>query len=90
MTGQALFVCLFIQVVALLEAIHTAAGVHKLLLARKERMALGANIYAKVLLGGGSLDGLTARAADRGRLVLGMDAVFHSCHLSDQTLYTTC
>ena len=75
---------LFIQIVALLEAIHTSAGIDQLLLAGKERMALGTDINAKVFLGGRRLDNFAACATDRGRLILGMNTLFHSCHLFNQ------
>ena len=72
---------LFVEIVALLEAVNTSAGIDELLLAREKRMALGANINTKILLGRGSLDNLAASTTDRCFLILGMDALFHSCHL---------
>ncbi len=69
------------DIVAFLESVNTTAGVDKLLLARKERMAVGANIHAKVFLGGGSLNNFAACATDRRLLILGMNTLFHSCHL---------
>src|SRR5699024_1779562 len=42
---------LVLQAVALLEHIHAAAGIHQLLLARKERVALGTYFDFDVLLG---------------------------------------
>ena len=72
---------LFIEIVALLEAINASAGIHKLLLACKERMALAANSPAKILFRGGSLDDLAACTTDCRFLILGVDSLFHSCHL---------
>ena len=72
---------LFVEIVTLLEAVYTSAGIDELLLAREKRMALGANINTKILLGRGSLDNLAASTTDRCFLILGMDALFHSCHL---------
>ena len=40
-------------------------------------MALGANVNDDVLLGGAGLNDIAAGTADRGLLVVGMDALFH-------------
>ena len=63
--------------VALLELIHTAAGVHQLLLAGVERVALGADFNLQLLLGGAGGEGFTAYAANDCLTVLGMDAFLH-------------
>ena len=68
---------LLIQIETLLEAINTSAGVYQLLLAREEGVALGANVNDDILLGGAGLNDIAAGTADRGLLVLGMDALFH-------------
>ena len=67
-----------LQAVLLVELVHAAAGVHQLLLAGVEGMALGVNFHSDVLLGGTGLDDLAAGAADRGALIIGMDAFFHA------------
>ena len=68
---------LLIQIETLLEAINTSAGVYQLLLTREEGVALGANVNDDILLGGAGLNDIAAGTADRGLLVLGMDALFH-------------
>ena len=68
---------LLIQIETLLEAINTSAGVYQLLLTREEGVALGANVNDDVLLGGAGLNDIAAGTADRGLLVVGMDALFH-------------
>ena len=72
---------LFAQTKTLVEAVHTAAGIVQLLLTGEERMALGTNFHADVLLGRAGRDHITAGTGDGGLLVIGMDALFHSCHL---------
>ena len=66
-----------LHAVALLEAINASAGVYQLLLTREEGVALGANVNDDVLLGGAGLNDIAAGTADRGLLVVGMDALFH-------------
>mgnify|MGYP000778871713 FL=1 len=74
-----MFTCvLFVNAVLLVELIHTAAGVNELLLAGVEGVALGADLDGDVLLRGAGLVHGAAGAADRGRLVIRMDTVFHS------------
>ena len=65
----------------LLELINASACINKLLLAGEEGMALGTNFHADILLGGAGLDHVTAGTGDGGLLVVGMDALLHSCHL---------
>jgi len=72
---------LLVQIVTLLETVYTAAGINQLLSAGKERMTLGADFYSDILLGGAGLDHFTASAANGGLLVVGMDSLFHGCHL---------
>ena len=62
----------------LLEAIHTAAAVHQLLFAGKERMALGADFYLQLRLSGTGFKRLTAYAMDDCLAILGMDFLFHA------------
>ena len=64
--------------VALLELVHAAAAVYQLLLAGKERMALGANFHLQLLLGRTGLKRLTAYATDGCLAILGMDFLFHA------------
>ena len=63
------------------EAVHASAGIDQLLLARVERMALGADFHVDLGLGGAGLDDVAARAGDGAVNVLGMDTLFHSFHL---------
>ena len=75
--GLLLKVRLSVDAVTLLEAVYTSAGVYQLLLTREEGVALGANVNDDILLGGAGLNDIAAGTADRGLLVLGMDALFH-------------
>ena len=77
--GTALYFCrLFAQIEALVETINAAAGIHQLLLAGKERMALGADFDADLGDSGDGLQRVTAGAANYSRAILGMDAFFHA------------
>ena len=67
-----------LDAVLLVELIDAAAGIDELLLAGVERVALGADLDGDVLLRGAGLIHGAAGAADRGRLVIRMDTVFHS------------
>src|ERR687897_1734677 len=60
-----------------LEALHSAAGVHQLLLARVERVARGAHVDVDLRLRRAGLELVAAGAADVGRNVLGMDTGLH-------------
>ena len=72
---------LLVQTELLVEAADTAAGIDHLLLTGVEGMALGANLHTDVLLGGTSLDHVTASAADGGQLIVRMDSCLHYIHL---------
>ena len=61
--------------------IHPARGIHKFLLAGKERVALGTYLYADIRLSGTRVDGLAAGADNHAVLVTGMNFVFHLCLL---------
>jgi len=75
---RAAYCCrVFLHAVPLLEAIHTAAGIHQLLLAGEEGVTLGADVHAHLLLDGAGFKGLAAYAAHSGFLVLGMDVFLH-------------
>ena len=70
------------SVETLVEALDTAAGIDQLLLAREERVALGADFNLDVLFGGEHLDDVAAVAGDRGFLAIRMDAFLcHGFHL---------
>ena len=66
-----------IELESLLESVNTSAGINELLLAGKERMAVGANIHTKILFGGGSLERSAASALYHGGLIVGMDSLLH-------------
>ena len=66
---------------AAVEAVHTSAGINQLLLARVERMALGANFHVDLGLGGAGLDHVAACAGNGAVNVVGMDTLFHLIHL---------
>ena len=71
-----------LHAVTLLEAVHTSASVHQLLLARVERMALGANVDAHLLLDRAGLKGFAADAANNALAVIRMDLFLHGFHLA--------
>jgi hypothetical protein len=58
------------------------------LFASKERVAIGANFHVNVSDRGARFDNMAARAIDRCRFVLGMDAGFHK-FLSTVSIYNT-
>jgi hypothetical protein len=60
------------------EPFHPAGGVHQLLFAGEERMALGADLHSDLVLGGAGDELVTAGAAYRGLSEFGMDICFHS------------
>src|SRR4051794_14427626 len=59
------------------ELLDLAAGIDQSLLAREERMALRADVEAKLVLGGMRLPGIAARAAHGCLDVLGMNIGTH-------------
>ena len=65
------------DIVAFLESVNTSAGIDQLLLAREERVAVRADIHAKVILGGSRLEGGAASALNHGGLIVGMDSLLH-------------
>src|SRR6185312_1198846 len=60
-----------------LEALDAAAGVHQLLLAGVERMALGADLHVQLRLRRPGLKLVPARAVHGGENVVGMDVRLH-------------
>src|SRR5438552_5387128 len=68
--------------VLLLEALHPASGVHELLLARVEGMALRADLDLQVCLRRPGLKRVPARAPDVRQYVVGMDPGLHRCFLT--------
>jgi hypothetical protein len=60
-----------------LETFHTAARVHELLLARVERVALGADLDVELGLRGPCLELVAARATNRGKDIVRMDVGLH-------------
>ena len=62
----------------LLELVNASAGINKLLLAGKERMALRANFYADgVALGRTGLNFFAASALDSNFAIVRMESFFH-------------
>src|SRR5580692_7455791 len=60
------------------EALHATGGVHQLLLARKEGVAIGADFYVDVsLMGRTGAKAMAARAHDADFVVSGMYGCFH-------------
>jgi hypothetical protein len=63
------------------ETFHPAGGIHKLLLAGKEGMAIGTNFYVDVsLVGRTSGKAVAARAHDADFVVSGMNGCFHDLY----------
>lgn len=62
-----------------LELIQTSAGIDKLLLAGKERMALGADFNGHIAFGRTSLNLSAASTSDRAFFVFGMESFLHVC-----------
>ena len=75
------FLRILLQAKTLVEAINTSTGVNQLLLAGIERVALGADLNANVLLGRTGSKDIAASAADGGLFVVGMDTFLHFVHL---------
>ena len=69
------------ETVFLVETIHTSTRVNQLLLAGIERVTLGADFDANILLGGTGLDHFAAGTTNGGVLIIGMDASLHAVHL---------
>ena len=60
------------------ETFHPTGGIHELLLASKERMAIGADFYVDVaLVGRTSAETVAARAHDANLVVSGMNGCLH-------------
>ncbi len=68
---------LLIQIETLLESVNASAGIYKLLLAGKERMALGANFHLDILLGRLCFDYVTAVAGNGCLEQCRMDVLSH-------------
>jgi len=66
-----------LHAVFLLESINATAGIQEFLLTREERMASGANLYAKILLNGSRFKRVTACASNRRLMISRMDCLFH-------------
>ena len=77
------------KTVFLVELIHAAAGIDKLLLAGVERVALGADFNRDVLPGGAGLDDVAAGAADLGAVIFRMDAFLHDDSPHCNTILST-
>ena len=65
----------------LVETLNTSTGINQLLLAREERVALGADFNGDILLRGKNLHNIAAVAGDGGLFAYGMDAFLHDFHL---------
>ena len=72
---------LLLQTESLVEPINTSTGVNQLLLAGIDRVALGADFNADVLLGGAGRKDVATGTANRRLFVLGMDTFLHVVHL---------
>ena len=70
-----------LQAETLVETVNTSTGVNQLLLAGIERVALGADLNADVLLGGASRKDIATGTANSSLFVIGMDTFLHVVHL---------
>ena len=77
----------FIKIITLFKSVDAPAGIDELLLARKERMAFGTDIYAQILFGRTCGDHSAASAFDFRLLVLGMNTLLHAFHLFQIRLF---
>jgi hypothetical protein len=69
------------------EAINATLGIHELLFAREEGVAVGADFHAHVtFVRGPGLEGMTARAGHLNYVIGGVDASFHLFFLNFFTL----
>ena len=81
-SGSASYCCILFLVIALVELLDTAAGLNVTLTSREERMALGADIDAKLFLRGTRFERVATAADNSSFVVIRMDTLFHSIHLS--------
>ena len=68
----------YLQAVLVLELLYTAASVSKLLLACKERVAFGADVYSHLFLVGECRECIPACASNFTFLILRMDSFLHA------------
>ena len=73
---------LLIEIEALFESVNTSAGVYKLLLTGKERVALRADFNLDALLCGTGFNLVAASAFDDSLFVFRMDSFLHCRHPS--------
>lgn len=66
------------HIIAFLESVNTSACIDELLLARKERVAVGANIDSEVFAGGASFKRCAASTFYNDGLIVGMDSLLHN------------
>ena len=66
-----------VLLIALVELLDTATCLYVTLTASEERMALGANVDAQILLRGTGLEGIAATAGHSSLEELGMNTLFH-------------
>ena len=66
-----------VLLIALVELLDTATCLNVTLTASEERMALGANVDAQILLRGTGLEGIAATAGHSSLEELGMNTLFH-------------
>ena len=78
---------LFLQTVALLEAIYSSAAVDQLLTAREERVALAADFDLQLALGGAGKEGLAAGTAHDRFAVRRMNIFLHVLSLLRRVMH---
>lgn len=78
-----------VHLISFLESVNAAACIHKLLLARKERVARRTNFYLDaVLFRRPGFECIAAGTLHRNGLIIRMNALFHLYHLVQRILYS--
>ena len=78
---------MFLQTVALLEAIYSSAAVNQLLPTGKERVALAADFDLQLALGGAGKEGLAAGTTDNRFAVRRMNIFLHVLSLLRRVMH---
>ncbi len=72
-------ILLLVETESLVEAVYASAGVNQLLLTCVEGVALGADFYSDVALGGAGFDNIAASTGDGSRYIIRMDTFLSHC-----------
>ena len=80
-TQNAVRILVLLQAETLVETVNTSTGVNQLLLAGIERVALGADLNADLLLSRTGSKDVATGTANGSLFVIGMDTFLHFVHL---------